>query len=52
MRFIFELANIKWWNVSASNARVKLKHIYPVFEEAESGVSMTPNWLKQFGRVD
>ena len=31
------------WTFTASNARVKLKHLYPVFEEEESGESIAPN---------
>ncbi|MCA2933880.1 MAG: IS630 family transposase, partial [Microcystis sp. M015S1] len=31
------------WTFKTSDARVKLKHLYPVFEEEESGESIAPN---------
>jgi len=31
------------WTFTTSDARVKLKHLYPVFEEEESGESIAPN---------
>jgi len=31
------------WTFTTSDARVKLKHLYPVFEQEESGESIAPN---------
>ena len=31
------------WMFTTSDARVNLKHLYPVFEEEESGESIAPN---------
>jgi hypothetical protein len=31
------------WTFTTSDARVKLEHLYPVFEEEESGGFIAPN---------